>query len=116
MGKALQFLRKGAELVREKRWREAVEVYLQGTEDDPTDPRCWLGLGVCLSRVGNWGMSRIALERAQKMGHPRAERALSWVEQAQRRAAEKERISGGAAPVKAAGPTAERLAAEIRAK
>ncbi len=84
MGKATNLLRKGAELAREHKWHEAVEVYLQATEKAPTDSHCWLGLGVCLFRVGNCGMARVALERSEKMGHPKAARALAWLDNAER--------------------------------
>ena len=112
MAKAIQLLKRGAELVRAKRWREAVEVYLQGTEKDPTDRRCWLGLGVCLLRVGNFGMSHIALQRAERMGHPRASRALSWLEEAKRRATRAEGALAAAVPAKTVRPPAEKRVPE----
>ncbi len=111
MRKAIPLLRKGSELVREKRWREAVEVYLLATEKDASDPRCWFGLGVCLFKVGNFGMARIALERARKMGHAKASRAMSLLEEAQRRsAAEGKGAKAAVAPSRATGPSAARPA------
>jgi len=87
MAKATHLLRKASELVREKSYAEAVEVYLQATETDPTDCRAWFGLGVCLYKIGNLDVARIALERAQKMGYPKAEEALAHLEMAERRRA-----------------------------
>lgn len=89
MAKATHLLRKAAELVRERRYQDAVEAYLQATEADPRDSRAWFGLGVCLYRVGNLDVSRIALERARQMGFARAEEALARVQAAgERRIAE----------------------------
>lgn len=85
MAKATYLLRKAGELVRERRYQDAVEVYLQATETDPADSRAWFGLGVCLYKVDNLEVAHIALERAQKMGYPRAEEALARVETAERR-------------------------------
>jgi PAS domain S-box-containing protein len=85
MAKATYLLRKASELVREKRYQDAVEVYLRATEAAPSDSRAWFGLGVCLFRVGNLDVSRIALQRARHMGYPRAEEALARVEGAERR-------------------------------
>ncbi len=84
MGKPTDLLRKGAELARQHKWHEGVDVYLQATEKAPTDSHCWLGLGVCLFRVGNLGMARVALDRSERMGHPKAGRALAWLEDAER--------------------------------
>ena len=84
MSKATDLLRKGAELARQHKWHEGVDVYLQATEKDPTDSHCWLGLGVCLFRVGNFGMARVALDRSERMGHPKAGKALAWLEDAER--------------------------------
>jgi len=80
MSKAHVLLRKAGDLARQKKWQEAVEVYLQATETIPTEPRCWFGLGICLLKVGNSGMARVALQRAQRMGHPKAAKALSYVD------------------------------------
>jgi len=85
MAKATYLLRKASELVREKRYQDAVEVYLRATETAPSDSRAWFGLGVCLFRVGNLDVSRIALDRARHMGYPRADEALARVEAAERR-------------------------------
>lgn len=85
MAKATHLLRQASELVREKSYAEAVEVYLQATETDPTDCRAWFGLGVCLYKIGNLDVARIALERAQKMGYPKAEEALAHLQVAERR-------------------------------
>jgi len=85
MAKATYLLRKAAELVKEKRYQDAVEVYLQATETDPSDARAWFALGVCLYKVDNLDVAHIALERARKMGYPRAGEALSRVEAAERR-------------------------------
>ena len=59
--KATQLLRNASELVREQRYQDAVEIYLQATEADPGDSRAWYGLGVCLYRIGNLDVARIAL-------------------------------------------------------
>ncbi len=89
MAKATHLLRKAAELVRQKKYQDAVEAYLQATEVDPRDSRAWFGLGVCLYRVGNLDVAAIALERAQRMGYPRAQEALDRVKAAEeKRAAE----------------------------
>lgn len=85
MSKATHLLRKASELVREKRYPEAVEVYLQATETDPTDCRAWFGLGVCLYKIGNLDVARIALERAEKMGYAKAAEALSRLKTAEKR-------------------------------
>ena len=85
MAKATHLLRQASELVREKSYPEAVEVYLQATETDPTDCRAWFGLGVCLYKIGNLDVARIALERAQKMGYPKADAALTHLQVAERR-------------------------------
>jgi len=90
VAKATHLLRRAAELVRQRNYQDAVEAYLQATEADPQDSRAWFGLGVCLYRVGNLEVSRIALERAQRMGYPRAAEALERVD-----AAEKRRIAEG---------------------
>jgi PAS domain S-box-containing protein len=87
MAKATYLLRKAGELVKERRYQDAVEVYLQATETDPTDARAWFGLGVCLYKVDNLDVARIALDRAQRMGYPRADEALARVEAADRRRA-----------------------------
>jgi PAS domain S-box-containing protein len=87
MAKATYLLRKAGELVKERKYQEAVEVYLQATETDSSDARAWFGLGVCLYKVDNLDVARIALERAQKMGYPRAEEALGRVEAAEKRRA-----------------------------
>jgi len=87
MAKATYLLRKAGELVRDKRYSDAVEVYLQATETDPSDARAWFGLGVCLYKVDNLDVAHIALERARKMGYPRADEALERVEAAERRRA-----------------------------
>ena len=81
MAKATHLLRRAAGLVRQRNYQDAVEAYLQATEADPQDSRAWFGLGVCLYRVGNLEVSRIALERAQRMGYPRAAEALERVTQ-----------------------------------
>jgi len=96
MGTANHLLTQAGELVREKRWQDAVEIYLRATEESPSDMRCWCGLGVCLFKVGNFGMARVALQRAQKMGHPRASKALLWLAEAER--------ESGIQPVGEAGP------------
>ena len=85
MAKATHLLRQASELVREKSYAEAVEVYLQATEADPSDCRAWFGLGVCLYKIGNLDVARIALERAQKMGYPKADEALAHLQVAERR-------------------------------
>jgi PAS domain S-box-containing protein len=85
MAKATYLLRKAGELVKERQYQDAVEVYLQATETDPSDARAWFGLGVCLYKVDNLDVAHIALERAQKMGYPRAAEAMDRVETAERR-------------------------------
>ncbi|MGD2175155.1 MAG: PAS domain S-box protein [Candidatus Brocadiaceae bacterium] len=85
MSKATHLLRKASELVKQRKYADAVEVYLQATETAPSDSRAWFGLGVCLYKIGNLEVARIALERAQKMGYPRAAEALARVEEAERR-------------------------------
>jgi len=107
MGKATYLLRKASELVREKRYQDAVEVYLRATETAPTDSRAWFGLGVCLFRVGNLDVARIALERARHMGYPRAEEALARVESAERR---RQAEGSGAKPTVAPAEAARRAA------
>jgi PAS domain S-box-containing protein len=106
MAKATYLLRKAGELVKEKRYSDAVEVYLQATETDPSDSRAWFGLGVCLYKVDNLDVAHIALERARKMGYPRAEDALARVAAAERRRA---------AEGKGAKPTIAPAEAEKRA-
>jgi len=104
MGTATQLLTQAGELVREKRWQDAVEVYLRATEESPSDMRCWCGLGVCLFKVGNLGMARVALQRAQKMGHPRASKALLWLAEAEGESAvQPAGEAAPAGPVEAAG-------------
>jgi len=88
MSKATRLLKKASELVKDKNYQEAVDVYLQASEAAPGDSRAWFGLGVCLYKVGNLEVARIALERADKMGYPRAQEALARVEQAEQRRAE----------------------------
>ncbi len=87
MSKATRLLKKASELVKDKDYQGAVDVYLQASEAAPGDSRAWFGLGVCLYKVGNLEVARIALERAQKMGYPRAEEALRRVEQAEKKRA-----------------------------
>jgi PAS domain S-box-containing protein len=102
MAKATYLLRKAGELVKERRYQDAVEVYLQATETDSSDARAWFGLGVCLYKVDNLDVARIALERAQKMGYPRAEEALARVEDGEkRRAAEGKGAKATVAPTEA---------------
>ena len=111
MAKATYLLRKAGELVKEKRYQDAVEVYLQATETDPADARAWFGLGVCLYRIDNLEVAHIALERAQKMGYPRAEEALSRVEAAEkRRSADGTGAKGTVAPTEAKRRAATRPA------
>lgn len=97
MVKATSLLRKAAELVREKQYQRAVEVYLHATETDPSDARAWFGLGVCLYRIGNLDVARIALERAQRMGYPKAEDALGRLAVAEQRRAERAEQKAAAA-------------------
>ncbi len=102
MAKATYLLRKAGELVKERNYQEAVEVYLQATETDPSDARAWFGLGVCLYKVDNLDVAHIALERALKMGYPRAQDALNRVEGAEkRRAAEGKGAKATVAPIEA---------------
>jgi len=97
VGKATRLLRQAIELVRAKRHQDAVEVYLQAVEADPADGRGWLGLGVCLFRVGNLDVARLALQRAKRQGIAKAEQVLSRVEKAREgRAA---RLTGAAATI-----------------
>ncbi len=117
MAKATHLLRQASELVREKSYAEAVEVYLQATEADPTDCRAWFGLGVCLYKIGNLDVARIALERAQKMGYPKADEALAHLQAAEkRRRAEgsgaKATVSHAPAPAKASPAPAPKAAAQ----
>ena len=113
MGKAISLLRKGGELIRQREWEKAVDVYLRATETDATDSRCWLGLGVCLLKVGNLGMARIAMQNAQRLGHPKAPKAFSHLEEAERRAGSRpQEAQAAAAPAKAAQPTARGEAAD----
>lgn len=99
MAKATYLLRKAGELVKERKYQDAVEVYLQATETDSSDARAWFGLGVCLYKVDNLDVARIALERALKMGYPKAQDALARVGGAeQRRAAEGKGAKRTAAP------------------
>jgi PAS domain S-box-containing protein len=112
MAKATYLLRKAGELVKEKSYQDAVEVYLQATETDPSDSRAWFGLGVCLYKVSNLDVAHIALERAQKMGYPRASEALARVEAAEeRRAAEGKGAKATMAPSEAQRRAASRPAA-----
>ncbi len=97
MAKATYLLRKASELVREKRYQDAVEVYLRATEAAPSDSRAWFGLGVCLFRVGNLDVSRIALERARHMGYPRADEALARVMAAEQKRSEQKTGAHGTA-------------------
>jgi PAS domain S-box-containing protein len=109
MAKATYLLRKASELVRDRRYQDAVEVYLRATETDPTDSRAWFGLGVCLFRVGNLDVSRIALQRARHMGYPRADEALARVDAAeQRRTAEGSGAKPTVAPAEAEKRAAQR--------
>jgi PAS domain S-box-containing protein len=87
MARAVHLLRTAGDLIRQRRYTDAVETYLQATETDPTDARAWFGLGVCLYKVGNLDVASIALERARRMGYPRAEEALARVAAAERRRA-----------------------------
>ena len=113
MAKATYLLRKAGELVKEKSYTDAVEVYLQATETDPSDSRAWFGLGVCLYKVNNLDVAHIALERAQKMGYPRAAEALARVEAAEkRRAAEGKGAKGTTAPSEARRLAARRPAGD----
>lgn len=113
MAKATYLLRKAGELVKERKYQDAVEVYLQATETDSSDARAWFGLGVCLYKVDNLDVSRIALERALKMGYPRAKEALSRVEHAEeRRTAEGKGAKATVAPAE----VRHRAAAKPRVK
>ncbi|MHC4591675.1 MAG: PAS domain-containing protein, partial [Planctomycetota bacterium] len=111
MAKATYLLRKAAELVKEKRYQDAVEVYLQATETDPSDARAWFGLGVCLYKVANLDVARIALERAQRMGYPRADEALARVE-----AAEQKRSANGRGAKATIAPAEAKQRAALRPK
>jgi PAS domain S-box-containing protein len=111
MTKATHLLRQASELVREKSYAEAVEVYLSATEADPGDCRAWFGLGVCLYKIGNLDVARIALERAQKMGYPKADEALAHLHAAERRRSEQHTGAKATVPQKATSrPAASRPA------
>jgi PAS domain S-box-containing protein len=86
---ATELLRKAATFVKSKKYQDAVDVYLQATETSPGDARAWFGLGVCLYRIGNLDVARIALERAQRMGYPKADEALSRLRAAEERRQER---------------------------
>ncbi len=108
MAKATHLLRKAAELVRQRKYQDAVEAYLQATEVDPRDSRAWFGLGVCLYRVGNLDVAAIALERAHHMGYPRAQEALDRVKAAE----EKRDAEGRGAKATISAAEAEERASE----
>ena len=109
MAKAIQLLKKGADLVRKKQWSKAADVFLQATEKAPKDPRCWFGLGISLFKVRNFDVARMALERAKNMGHPKAEKVLAWVERAESRQDEEQagadKAAAGAGATTAADAT-----------
>ncbi len=113
MAKATYLLKKAGELVKDRRYQEAVEVYLQATETDSSDARAWFGLGVCLYKVDNLDVSRIALERALKMGYPRAQEALLRVDEAERRRSAEGK---GAKPTVAPADVRQRVTARSPAK
>ncbi|MFO8008827.1 MAG: PAS domain S-box protein [Candidatus Brocadiia bacterium] len=106
MGKATDLLRKASQLVKRKKYADAVELYLQATETDPGDARAWFGLGVCLYKIGNLEVAAIALERADRMGYPRAGEALERVQAAQHRR-EEERVAKAVGGQPAAKPKKE---------
>jgi tetratricopeptide (TPR) repeat protein len=97
MVETLRLLRTAGELVKQHEYGHAVEVYLEATEADPADARAWFGLGICLYKVGNLDVASVALERARKMGYPRADEALARVEAAERRRAAESLARMGAA-------------------
>ena len=105
MAKAIQLLKKGADLVRKKQWSKAADVFLHATEKAPKDPRCWFGLGISLFKVRNFDVARMALERARNMGHPKAEKVLCWVDRAESRQGAEQ--SGAAAHKAASGASVE---------
>jgi len=109
---ATQLLRKAATFVKSKKYQDAVDVYLQATETSPGDARAWFGLGVCLYRIGNLDVARIALERAQRMGYPKADEALSRLEAAEER--RQERTAQKAARTQPDAPSAAPAAVPVK--
>jgi len=109
---ATELLRKAATFVKSKKYQDAVDIYLQATETSPGDARAWFGLGVCLYRIGNLDVARIALERAQRMGYPKADEALARLEAAEVR--RKERTAQKAAQKKKPGAAAAPAVAEVK--
>ncbi len=112
MAKATHLLRKASELVKQRKYADAVEVYLQATETAPGDSRAWFGLGVCLYKVGNLEVAHIALERAEQMGYPRAGEALQRVAEAEKRRAAEEEPEEGAPTAREAPPEEQKVALE----
>ena len=79
MENATRLLYQAGQLIKQRDYNAAADVYMEATETDPTDIRAWFGLGICLYKVGNLEVAIIALEEAARMGHPRAAPALAKV-------------------------------------
>jgi len=84
-----------AKLVNEKKFLEALSIYLSVKQEDPNHRDAVYGIGFCYYKLGYYDKAEWLLQHAHEMEHPNAIRLLRKLEQRKQEQENEEAAEGG---------------------